>query len=187
MGWYLGQEAGNAFADVLFGRVAPGGKLAVTMPRSVGELPVFYDHHRSAAWNHYLESETKGLYPFGHGLSYTSFAFSPPRLSRDRIAPADAVEVAVDVTNTGRRAGDEVVQLYIRDEYSSAPRPVLQLRHFQRISLAPGESRTVRFRVTPDDLAFWDIAMKWTVEPGTFAILTGPSSAALQSVELTVA
>ena len=186
-GWYLGQEGGHAFADVLFGKVNPGGKLAVSFPRSVGELPVYYNRHPSADVNHYIEGQRKPLFPFGHGLSYTTFAVSEPRLARAQIAANESVEVAVDLTNTGQRSGDEVVQLYIRDEVSSAPRPVLELKAFRRVTLAPGEKKTITFRLTPDDLAFWDIDMKWTVEPGTFVISAGSSSAELKSAKLNVA
>ena len=170
-----------------FGKVNPGGKLAVSFPRSVGALPVHYDRHPSAYTNVYLEEGAgKPLFPFGHGLSYTTFAISPPRLSSATIGPGGTVEVAVDVTNTGKRSGDEVVQLYIRDDVSSVPRPVLELKGFRRLSLAPGEARTVRFALGPDELGFWDIAMNRTVEPGTFTISVGPSSAALTSATLTV-
>ena len=185
-GWYLGQEGGNAFANVLFGRVNPGGKLAVSIPRSVGALPVFYNHHPSAEVNQYVEGGHKPLFPFGHGLSYTSFDISAPRLSKTEIAPGESVDVEVDVTNIGRRSGDEVVQLYIRDDVSSVPRPVLELKAFRRVTLAPAQRRTVTFRLTPDDLAFWDIDMKWTVEPGAFTISSGPSSAALKASRLMV-
>lgn len=186
MGWYLGQEAGNAFADVLFGTVAPGGKLAVSMPRSVGELPIFYNRHRSADWNRYLEGERKALFPFGHGLSYTRFEVAAPRLRKAAIGVGESVEVEVDVSNTGGRSGDEVIQVYVRDEVSSVPRPVLELKAFRRISLAAGERQTVVFRLGPDHLAFWDSEMRWRVEPGEFKILVGPSSASLQSARLVV-
>ncbi|MEO6247503.1 MAG: glycoside hydrolase family 3 N-terminal domain-containing protein [Sphingomicrobium sp.] len=186
-GWYLGQEGGNAFADILFGKVNPGGKLAVSFPRSVGELPVYYNRHPSADVNQFIEGQRKPLFPFGHGLSYTTFVVSEPRLARPGIATGEGVDVAVDVANTGQRAGDEVVQLYIRDEVSSVPRPVLELKAFRRVTLAPGEKKTLIFRLEPDDLAFWDIDMKWTVEPGTFVISAGASSAALKSAKLNVA
>ncbi len=186
-GWYLGQEGGNAFADVLFGKVNPGGKLPVTFPHSVGELPVYYNRHPSADLNQYVEGKRQPLFPFGHGLSYTTFDISPPRLLNPRIAATETAVLDVDVTNTGQRAGDEVVQLYIRDDVSSAPRPVLELRGFQRVSLAPGEKRTLRFALTPDALAFWNIDMRWMVELGTFTISAGPSSAVLKSATLTVA
>ena len=186
-GWYLGQEGGNAFADMLFGRINPGGKLTVSIPRSAGDLPVYYDRHPTAFANRYIEDVSGTLFPFGHGLSYTSFDISAPRLSKPSIAADESVEIAVEVVNAGKRAGDEVVQLYIRDEVSSVPRPVLELRGFQRLTLAPGESRTVMFVLTPGMLAFWDSAMKWTVEPGAFTISVGGSSARLKSATLTVA
>lgn len=185
-GWYLGQEGGNAFADVLFGKVNPGGKLTITIPRSVGELPAFYNHHPTANTRKYVEGRPVPLFAFGHGLSFTDFDISAPRLSKPAIKVGETVTCEVDVTNSGARAGDEVVQLYIRDEVSSVPRPVLELRGFKRVTLEPGETRTIRFDLMPDDLAFWDIGMKWTVEPGTFAVSTGGSSTNLKSVKLTV-
>lgn len=186
-GWYLGQEGGNAFADILFGRVNPGGKLTVSIPRSAGQLPAFYDRHPSALVNRYIEGTSEPLFPFGHGLSYTSFTLSTPRLSKDMIAVGESATVEVDVTNTGKRTGDEVVQLYVRDDVSSVPRPVLELKGFERVTLKPGQMRTVRLPLTPDALSFWNIAMTYLVEPGTFTISTGSSSAALKSVTLTVA
>jgi beta-glucosidase len=185
-GWYLGQEGGNAFADVLFGAVNPGGKLPVSFPRAVGELPVYYNRHPSADVNQYVEGKRAPLFPFGFGLSYTTFDLSAPRLAKARIAASDTATVEVDVTNTGRRTGDEVVQLYVRDDVSSVPRPVLELKGFQRVTLQPGERRTVRFALPPDALAFWNIDMRRVVEPGTFTISTGASSAALKSTTLTV-
>lgn len=183
-GWYLGQEGGNAVADILFGKVAPGGKLTVSIPRSVGDLPIYYDRHPSERTRSYIEGEIKPLYPFGHGLSYTSFDLSEPRLSAAQIGRKDSVTVEVDVTNTGKRIGDEVVQLYVRDEVSSVPRPILELRGFERVTVKPGEKRTVRFTLDPDAFAFWDVDMNWTAEPGSFKISTGNSSVALKSVKL---
>jgi beta-glucosidase len=185
-GWYLGQEGGPAFADILFGRVNPGGKLPVSIPGSVGDLPVAYDVQPSSRLNSYIEGGPKALFAFGHGLSYTTFDISAPRLAREQIGRADAAVVEVDVVNTGRRSGDEVVQIYIRDEVSSVPRPVLELKAFERVTLAPGERRTLRFELTPDHLAFWDFGMNWTVEPGAFTISSGSSSAALKSAVLHV-
>ncbi len=185
-GWYLGQEGGNAFADVLFGATNPGGKLTVSFPRSVGELPVYYDRHPSADLNKYVEGKRAALFPFGHGLSYTSFEISAPRLARSQIAIGETAVVEVDVANTGQRAGDEIVQLYIRDDVSSVPRPILELKGFQRVTLKPGEARTVRFELAPDALAFWNIDMQWKVEPGAFTISSGSSSEVLKSVKLTV-
>jgi beta-glucosidase len=137
--------------------------------------------------NQYIEGKRTPLFPFGHGLSYTRFDISAPRLAKPQIAQGDTAIVEVDVANAGKLAGDEVVQLYIRDDVSSVPRPVLELRGFQRVTLKSGETRTLRFELTPDALAFWDIDMKWVVEPGTFTVSTGPSSAVLKSTTLTVA
>ena len=185
-GWYLGEQGGNAFADVLFGKVNPGGKLTVTFPHSVGEIPAYYNRHPSSDVNYYIEGKRAPLFPFGHGLSYTSFDIAAPRLARASIAARESVEVTVEIANTGDRAGDEVVQLYIRDDVSSVPRPVLELRGFQRVTLTPGERRTLTFQLSHDMLAFWDSAMTWTVEPGDFTISAGSSSASLKSATLTV-
>ncbi|HEY7808892.1 MAG TPA: glycoside hydrolase family 3 N-terminal domain-containing protein [Allosphingosinicella sp.] len=184
-GWYLGQETGNAVADVIFGKANPGGKLPVTIPRSVGQLPVYYNH-KPTARRGYLFDTTKPLYPFGYGLSYTSFDLSPPRLARAKVKNGQNVRVSVDVTNSGRRAGDEVVQLYVRDDEASVTRPVIELKRFQRVTLKPGEKRTVSFELKPDDLAFWNMDMKKVVEPGTFTIRTGPNSVDLKDAKLTV-
>jgi beta-glucosidase len=137
--------------------------------------------------NTYVEAQRSALYPFGHGLSYTRFDVSAPRLAARTIDQGEAVAIEVDVVNIGARSGDEVVQLYIRDEVSSVPRPILELKAFRRITLAAGEKRTVRFDLTQDDLAFWNIDMQWVVEPGDFQIMAGNSSAALKSATLTVA
>ncbi len=184
-GWYLGQETGTAVADVLFGDYNPGGKLPVTIPRSVGQLPVFYNHKPSARRG-YLFTSVEPLYPFGFGLSYTTFAIGKPKLSSDRVGAGETVEVEIEVKNTGNRPGDEVVQMYVRDDVSSVTRPVKELRGFERISLAPGESRTVRFRLTPDDLAFYNLDMKRVVEPGTFTVMAGPNSRDVLSTTLEV-
>ncbi len=184
-GWYLGQETGNAFADMLLGKVNPGGKLPVTIARHAGQLPVFYNH-KPTARRGYLLDTTAPLYPFGHGLSYTSFDISSPRLANASIAVGESIRVSVDVTNTGPRAGDEVVQLYVRDDEASVTRPVIELKRFQRITLKPGERRTLTFELKPDDLALWDLQMKRVVEPGTFTISVGPNSVDLKSARLTV-
>lgn len=185
-GWYLGQEGGRAFADILFGRANPSGKLTVSFPRSVGELPVFYDPVPSADVNQYVEGKREPVFPFGFGLSYTQFDISAPRLDRNSIAASESVTVLVDVANVGQRAGTEVVQLYIRDDISSVPRPILELKGFERIHVQPGDRTTVRFVLTPENLAFCDIDMRHVVEPGSFTILAGGSSAALKSTSLTV-
>lgn len=185
-GWYLGQEGGNAFADILFGKANPGGKLTLSLPRAVGELPIFYNRHPSSDLNVYVEGKRQPLFPFGYGLSYTTFDVSPPRLSNENIMTGDSVGIDVDVRNTGTRVGDEVVQLYVRDDVSSVPRPTLELKAFERVTVKPGEMRTVHFDLGPDALAFWDIHMQWVVEPGTFTISAGDSSDALKSARLTV-
>jgi beta-glucosidase len=184
-GWYLGQETGNAVADVLFGRANPGGKLPVSIARSVGQLPIFYNR-KPTARRGYLFDTTAPLYPFGYGLSYTRFDMSAPRLDRPQIRLGESVRVSVDVANVGSRAGDEVVQLYIRDDEASVTRPVIELKHFRRVTLQPGEKKVVTFEITPDDLALWDVHMKRVVEPGTFTIHTGPNSVDLKSTKLTV-
>jgi beta-glucosidase len=185
-GWYLGQETGNAVADVLFGRYNPGGKLPVTIARNAGQLPMFYNR-KPTARRGYLFDTTAPLYPFGYGLSYTTFEVGAPRLARETIRVGETVRVSVDVANTGRRAGDEVVQLYVRDDASSVTRPVIELKRFKRVTLQPGERRTVTFELTPDDLALWNVEMKRVVEPGTFTIHAGPNSVDLKSAKLTVA
>jgi beta-glucosidase len=185
-GWYLGQETGHGVADILFGRVNPGGHLPVSIARSVGQLPIFYNH-KPTARRGYLFGTTAPLYPFGYGLSYTSFDISPPRLPRPIVHMGENVRVEVEVRNTGRRAGDEVVQLYVRDDAASVTRPVIELKRFRRVTLQPGEQRTVTFQLTPDDLALWNIQMRRVVEPGTFTLSSGPDSATLRSTTLTVA
>jgi len=185
--WYLGQEAGHAAADVLFGDYNPGGKLPITIPRSVGHLPAFYNYKPSARRG-YLFDSVAPLYPFGFGLSYTTFAFKNVRLEKKEIRAGLSTRVLVDVKNTGKRAGTEVVQLYVRDCVSSVTRPVKELKGFQKIVLRPDESRTVALELTPESLAFYDVHMKYTVEPGEFEIMVGNSSrdSDLQKVILTV-
>jgi beta-glucosidase len=164
--------------------VNPGGKLPVTIPRSVGQLPVFYDH-KPTSRRGYLFGTTEPLYPFGYGLSYTSFAISAPHVLTPTIATNQQAQVAVDVTNTGKRAGDEVVQLYLHDDEASVTRPVIQLVRFQRVTLQPGERRMITFTLTPDDLALWNPAMVKVVEPGTFTLYSGSNSVDLKSAKLT--
>ena len=184
-GWYLGQETGHGVTDVLFGAVDPGGKLPVTMPRSVGQLPVFYNHKPSSRRG-YLFGNTAPLYPFGYGLSYTRFDISAPRILTPAILANQPARVAVDVANTGSRVGDEVVQLYVHDDAASVTRPVIELKRFQRVTLRPGERRTITFDLSPDDLALWNPQMKKVVEPGTFTISAGANSVDLKSATLTV-
>jgi beta-glucosidase len=184
--WYLGQETGHAVADLLFGRANPGGKLPVTIARNTGQLPMYYNRKPSSRRG-YIDGVTTPLYPFGYGLSYTRFEISAPRLAQLRIGVNGSTRVQVDVTNVGRRAGDEVVQLYVRDDVSSVTRPLLELKGFRRVTLAPGQARTVTFDIVPADLAFFGADMKRVVEPGTFTIFAGPDSVNLKKTTLTVA
>jgi beta-glucosidase len=184
-GWYLGQEGGTAVAEVLFGDVNPGGRLPITFPRSVGQLPLFYNHKPTAQRGYLFESK-EPLFPFGHGLSYTTFAYGTPTVSAAKITPDGTTKVSVEVTNTGARAGDEVVQLYLRAEVSRVTRPVKELKGFQRITLKAGEKRTVTFEVGPEHLAYHGVEMKRVVEPGRFQLMVGGSSAKVKSVPLEV-
>ncbi len=185
--WYLGQETGHAVAEVLFGDANPGGKLPISIPRSAGHLPAFYNHKPSARRG-YLFDEVSPLYAFGYGLSYTTFAIENVRLARKRIARDGQTQLLLDVTNTGARAGSEVVQMYIRDLFSSATRPIKELKAFHKIFLEAGETKNVAFEITPEQLAFYDIHMKYVVEPGEFEIMVGSSSrdSDLQKVTLSV-
>ena len=184
-GWYLGQEGGTAAARVLFGDVNPGGKLPISFPRNVGELPDYYDHKPSLNRS-YLFNGRKVLFPFGWGLSYTTFKFANLRAEPSEIAPAGETTVSVDVTNTGSRAGDEVAQLYIHQKVASVTQPVMSLRGFQRVSLKPGEKTTVQFKLTPKELQILNRDMHWVVEPGAFDIMVGPSSSQTTTIPLQV-
>ena len=185
--WYLGQECGHAVADVLLGDFNPGGKLPITIPRSAGHLPAFYNYKPSARRG-YLFDDVSPLFPFGFGLSYTNFEFKNLRLAKKKICAKDSTQIFVDVKNIGQRAGTETVQLYIRDLVSSVTRPIKELKGFQKIELQPGETKTVALDITPESLAFYDIHMKHVVEPGEFEIMAGNSSrdADLQKTILTV-
>jgi beta-glucosidase len=185
--WYLGQETGRAVAEVLFGDFNPGGKLPISVPRSVGHLPAFYNYKPSARRG-YLWDDASALFDFGYGLSYTSFEISAPKLAKKQIGRKDPTRVTVSVKNTGKREGTETVQMYIRDLVSSVTRPVKELKGFQKVSLKPGENKTVTFEITPSALSFYDINMKYVVEPGDFEIMVGNSSrdADLQKVVLIV-
>jgi beta-glucosidase len=187
-GWYMGQETGTAAADIIFGDVNPSGKLTITVPKSSGQLPMYYNHKPSAQFHDYLSLDINPLFSFGFGLSYTGFKYGKPKLVKKSIKAKESTQVAVDVTNTGKVVGDEIVQLYIRDKVSSVTRPVKELKGFQRVSLKPGETKTVKLDITPDRLAFHNIDMKFVVEPGVFEIMTGSSSRDedLQKIELKV-
>jgi beta-glucosidase len=184
-GWYLGQEGGTAAANVLFGDVNPGGKLPITFPHSVGDLPDFYNHKPSDNRT-YAFSTRKPLYPFGFGLSYTTFSFDNLRVEPAEIINGGTAKVSVDVTNTGTREGDEVPQLYIHQKVASVTRPVMSLKGFQRVTLKPGEKKTVEFTVTPDVLSMLNVDMHKVVEPGVFELMVGPSSAETKTVLLNV-
>jgi beta-glucosidase len=184
-GFYLGQESGVGVADVLFGDFNPAGKLAITFPRSVGQLPAYYNR-KPTARRGYLFTSKEPLFPFGYGLSYTTFDYSNVNVSPAQIRPKDQTKVTVTVSNTGNRAGDEIVQLYIRDLVSSVTRPIMELKDFKRVSLAPGESKIVEFTITPDKLSFLGLDMKTVVEPGWFDVMVGTSSVKYQTAKLEV-
>ena len=174
--WYPGEEAGNAVADVLFGESSPAGRLPMTWPVFEGQLPLVYNHKPTGRGDDYDDLTGQPLFPFGFGLSYTSFEYSDLVLSQKTIAAADSVVARFKVKNSGKRAGDEVVQLYIRDLLASVARPVMQLKGFQRVSLKPGEEKEMSFTIGPDRLRMLDKDMRWVVEPGTFRLLIGSSS-----------
>jgi beta-glucosidase len=182
--WFLGSQHGTAVADVLFGDYNPGGKLPATFPRATGQIPIYYNHRNTGrpaeAGNHYtskyLDIPWTPQFPFGFGLSYTTFAYSNLRLSASSIRARDPLSVSVDVRNSGDRAGDEVVQLYIRDDVASVEEPVKSLKGFQRITLQPGETRTVTFKLGPEALSLYDSRMRRIVEPGSFTVFVGTNS-----------
>lgn len=184
-GWYLGQEGGTAAADVLFGDYNPGGKLPITVPRSVGQLPDYY-YQKPSAKRGFVDGPVRPLFPFGWGLSYTTFKYSNLRLAEDSIGPEGETKVSVDVTNTGKVRGDEVAQLYIHQTVSSVTRPVKELRGFARISLNAGETKTVEFTLGPKELSYLNREMKRVVEPGTFEVMAGGNSDELITTILTV-
>jgi beta-glucosidase len=185
-GWYMGQETGNAAADILFGDVNPSGKLTISVPRSAGQIPIFYDCKPSARIYNYIDESNKPLFPFGFGMSYTTFAYSNPTISAASMHKDGSATVSVNVSNTGQRAGDEIVQFYVHQKVGTVTRPIKELRGFQRITLAPGQSETVNFTVDKSALAFHDINMNYSVEPGDFELIIGPSSAELKKVTLHV-
>lgn len=182
--WFPGVEGGNAVADVVFGDFNPAGKLPVTFPRTVGQVPIYYAHKNTGRppseteryTSKYIDVPWTPLYAFGHGLSYTTFQYGGLAVKHPRIATDGTQEVSVTVTNTGKRAGAEVVQLYVRDDVASVTRPVKQLRGFERVQLEPGQSKTVTFKLGFEDLAMYDVAMKRVVEPGSFTVFAGGNS-----------
>ncbi len=195
--WFGGSEAGDAICDVLFGDKAPSGKLSFTMPKSVGQIPLYYNHLNTGRplekgkWftkfkSNYLDIDNEPLYPFGYGLSYTTFRYSEPRIDRTTMTTDGAVKVSVDVTNTGSCDGDEIVQLYIRDLVASISRPVEELKDFSRIHLAKGETKTVTFTITADKLKFYNSDLQLVCEPGEFEVMVGPNSRDVQKVKFTL-
>ena len=183
--WLAGTEAGNAIADVLFGDVNPGGKLPATFPRTVGQEPLYYNHMNTGRppdannkyTSKYLDVSWTPLFPFGYGLSYTQFRLSNLQTSAERIRADGRLTVSAEVENTGQRAGDEVVQLYIRDMIASVTRPVMELKGFQRVTLRAGEKRRLEFTLTPELLGFYNREMHFVVESGEFKVMLGTSSA----------
>jgi len=185
-GWYLGEMGGQAAAEVIFGDVNPGGKVPITFPHTVGALPDFYNH-KPTDNRSYAFSTRQPLYAFGYGLSYTTFKFENLHVEPEQIQSGGTAQVRVDVTNSGTRQGDEVAQLYIHQVVASVTQPVMQLRGFERVTLKPGETRTVKFTVTPEMLSMLNIDMHRVVEPGVFELMVGPSSDQTRKVRLTVA
>ena len=195
--WFGGSEAGPAIGDVLFGAVNPGGNLTMTFPKSVGQIPLYYAHKntgrplKEGKWfekfrSNYLDVDNDALYPFGYGLSYTTFRFSDITLNRSSIGMDNELVASVTVTNTGDRAGSEVVQLYIRDLVGSVTRPVKELKGFEKIYLQPNESRTVRFTIAPEMLKFYNADLKFVAEPGDFDVMIGPDSRNVKTARFTL-
>jgi beta-glucosidase len=182
--WMGGSQAGNAIADILFGDVNPGGKLPVTFPRTVGQVPIYYNHMNTGRppqadnryTSKYLDVPWTPLFPFGYGLSYTTFKITNLQLSAPRIPAGGKLTVSAEVENTGRRAGDEVVQVYVQDLLASMTRPVKELKGFQRVTLQPGEKRRIEFVLGPEHLGFWNREMRFVVEPGEFRVMVGSNS-----------
>lgn len=174
--WEPGAMGGQALAEIVFGEVNPSGKLPITIPYSVGHMQAIYNHKPSALVRKYADAPTHNLYEFGYGLSYSQFEYSDARLSNSKIAQNESTKLFITVKNIGQYAGDEVVQLYIRDKFSQVTRPVKELKGFQRVSLKPGEERAIDFEITPDMLAYYNLQMNWVVEPGDFKIMVGGSS-----------
>lgn len=191
--WFGGSEAADAIADVVFGDVNPSGKLTMSMPWNVGQIPVYYNHLNTGRpkneadpsyqkyRSNYIDAPNEPLYPFGYGLSYTDFAYGDLTLDGTSLDTDGTITATVKVTNTGKRAGDEVVQFYIRDMEGTVARPVKELKHFERITLQPGESKDVSFAITPEALKFYDYNLDYVAEPGEFQVMVGPDSRRLQS------
>ena len=195
--WFGGCETANAICDVLFGDKVPSGKLSATMPKSVGQIPLFYNHPNTGRplgegrWfekfhSNYLDIDNDPLFPFGYGLSYTTFKYGKPSISATEMKEGDVLTVSVDVTNTGNYDADEVVQLYVRDVVGTVSRPVKELKGFSRISLLKGETKRVDFKLTVDDLKFYDQQLDYRAEPGDFEVMVGPDSRNVQKLTFTL-
>jgi beta-glucosidase len=174
--WYPGEEGGHAVADVLFGDYNPAGRLPITFPIAEGQLPLYYNHKPTGRGDDYLDLTGQPLFPFGFGLSYTTFEYSDLRIEPAEIGASEATVVRCRVRNTGTRGGDEVAQMYVRDVLASVARPVMELKGFQRVHLEPAEEREVAFAIEPDALRMLDASMRWIVEPGAFRVMVGGSS-----------
>jgi len=190
--WYPGTQGGNAVANVLFGDAVPGGKLPFAWPRDVGQIPINYAHNRTQApedqGKRYWGEESTPLFPFGYGLSYSTFEFSNLRISRSEIRPGESLDVQVDLENTGNTAADEVAQLYIHQEYGSASRPVRELKGFERVALAPHEKKTLHFSLGKEELSYWNSAKKdWVLDRAVFDVWAGGDSDATLHSSFTVA
>ncbi|MEO0732473.1 MAG: fibronectin type III-like domain-contianing protein, partial [Bacteroidota bacterium] len=186
--FYLGQETGNSVADVLWGKADPGGRLPISIPRSVGHIPAYYNYKPSARRG-YLFDDVSALYPFGYGLSYTDFEVSAPTLERPTVKVGETGKVSVTVRNTGDRAGSTVVQMYIRDMFSTVTRPVKELKGFEKVYLEAGASTTISFELGEEQLEYLGPDMTWIVEPGDFNVMVGTSSREedLKTIRFTVA
>ena len=185
--WMCGEQGGNAVADVLFGDYNPGGKLPVTVPRTVGQYPFYYNHSVTRDLRKYVDMPSTPLYEFGYGLSYTEFEYSNLQITPKEIGVRGEVEISAKVKNTGDLKGAEVVQLYINDVISSTSKPVKELKGYEKIVLEPGETKTVTFKLFSEDLSLFDRNMNFVVEPGIFRIMIGSSSKDIRlSGELTV-
>jgi len=189
----LGVQSGNAIADVILGDYNPAGKLPVTFPRTVGQVPIYYNHKNTGRppseekfTSKYLDIPVTPLYPFGWGLSYTQFKYNNLRLSKDKITPSESVKISVDVSNIGNRDGEEVVQLYIRDVYGCVTRPVKELKRFEKLTLAAGETKKIEFNISPDNLKFYDHNMNLILEPGVFEIYVGGNSEKLLKISFEI-
>jgi len=184
--FYPGEEGGHALASILFGEINPSGKLPVTLVRNVGQIPGFYYQKPSGKFRNYVASDSTPLFSFGHGLSYTRFEIGAPKVSKTKVSAGDKITVTARVKNTGKRAGQEVVQLYIRDEIASRTRPVKQLRGFKKVALEPAEEDTVAFLLEAEDYGFLDAQGKLRVEPGRLKLMVGSNSEELKELTITL-